>query len=339
MRIGITALADGARRWWGMSRDIVAQSMERLGSGLRINHAVDDAAGLAISEGLTTRLNGYEQGMRNAQEALNLAATAEAGLGSMHDMLQRMRTLAVQAANGTYGPQDREAMQNEVDALMSEIDGVVERTSFNGRALLDGSVSGLRVQVGPDAADGIFLDVASFDTVGLGLRDAGVLSAAGAAAMAVPTAPDPVVAGPTAPARTRPGKGKGKGAPAPASPSPTSPPPAAPSSGATATPGWAISVLDATSAREAMIAVDDAIWSVSRGRSELGAVQNRLEHSVRGSSVAQAATAAARSRLVDTDMAHEMSRLVRHQILGEAAAAMTAQAHATARRGFEELLF
>ncbi|MDO5630174.1 MAG: hypothetical protein Q4G43_17815, partial [Mobilicoccus sp.] len=169
----IDGLAGIAHRWWSAGADMVGQAMERLSTGLRINRAADDAAGLAISQGLTARINGFDQGVRNAQDGVSLLQTAEGGLSTMHEVLQRMRTLAVQASNGIYGTVERNAMQSEMNELISELDRTASRTQFNGFAVLDGTFEARSVQLGPEARDAVTVTIDAFDTTGLGLRGNG----------------------------------------------------------------------------------------------------------------------------------------------------------------------
>ena len=129
--------------------------MERLSSGLRINSAKDDAAGLAISERFTAQIRGLNQGARNANDGISLAQTAEGALKEVTNNLQRIRELAVQSANATNSASDRTALQQEVTALVAEIDRVAEKASFNGIKLLDGSFTSKAFQVGADNGDTI----------------------------------------------------------------------------------------------------------------------------------------------------------------------------------------
>jgi flagellin len=140
-----------AQRNLAMSQLSLQTSMQRLSSGLRINSAKDDAAGLAIADRMTSQIRGLNQASRNANDAISLAQTAEGALGSISDNLQRMRELAVQAANGTLSAPDRAAVQSEVSQLKSEIDRVGNQTSFNGTKLLDGANGGFSFQVGADS--------------------------------------------------------------------------------------------------------------------------------------------------------------------------------------------
>lgn len=140
------------------SQDALSTSLERLSTGLRINSAKDDAAGLAISERFTAQIRGLDQGVRNANDGISLAQTAEGALGEVTNNLQRIRELAVQAANATNTAADRAALQNEVSALVAEIDRVATQTAFNGTKLLNGGFAGAVFQIGANAGDSITID-------------------------------------------------------------------------------------------------------------------------------------------------------------------------------------
>jgi flagellin len=131
--------------------------MQRLSSGLRVNSAKDDAAGLAISERMNTQVKGLTVASRNASDGISLAQTTEGALGKIGDMLQRMRELAVQAGNATNSKGDREALQLEVKQLADEVDRVAKQTNFNGQKVLDGSFAGAVFQVGANSGDNITL--------------------------------------------------------------------------------------------------------------------------------------------------------------------------------------
>ncbi|MFC0677086.1 flagellin [Lysobacter korlensis] len=147
----------------------LATTIQRLSSGLRINSAKDDAAGLAISERFTTQIRGINQAARNANDGISLAQTAEGALGEIGNNLQRIRELAVQSSNATNSGADRAALQKEVDQLKSEIDRVATQTNFNGTKLLDGSFSAQQFQVGANKGETISVDqIASARTSGLG---------------------------------------------------------------------------------------------------------------------------------------------------------------------------
>ena len=146
-----------AQRNLNLSGGSLATSMQRISSGLRINSAKDDAAGLAISERMNTQVRGLTVASRNANDGISLAQTAEGALGKVSDMLQRMRDLAVQAGNATNSKSDREALQAEVKQLSAEIDRVAKTANFNGQKILDGSFAGAVFQVGANSGDNITL--------------------------------------------------------------------------------------------------------------------------------------------------------------------------------------
>ncbi len=155
------------------AQEAMKKSMERTATGLRINKAADDAAGLAIAAQMTAELNGLFQASRNARDAVSLVQTAEGGLSEIGGMVDRLRTLAIQSASDVLGPQERQAIQQEVNQLEDEIGRVVGTTAFNGRKLLDGSMTSARFQIGPQAGqevsialDGVQvpnIDLTSFD--------------------------------------------------------------------------------------------------------------------------------------------------------------------------------
>ena len=146
-----------AQRNLSLSGSSLATSMQRLSSGLRINSAKDDAAGLAISERMNTQVRGLTVASRNANDGISLAQTAEGALGKVSDMLQRMRDLSVQAGNATNSKSDRAALQSEVKQLSAEIDRVAKTANFNGQKILDGSFAGAVFQVGANSGDNITL--------------------------------------------------------------------------------------------------------------------------------------------------------------------------------------
>ena len=144
-----------AQRNLSASQSSLATSMQRLSSGLRVNSAKDDAAGLAIAERMNAQTRGLNVAARNANDGISLAQTAEGALGKVGDMLQRMRELAVQSSNATNSADDRKALQAEVSQLRDEIDRVAKQTNFNGAKLLDGSFSAATFQVGANAGENI----------------------------------------------------------------------------------------------------------------------------------------------------------------------------------------
>ncbi|AGA70315.1 flagellin/flagellar hook associated protein [Desulfitobacterium dichloroeliminans LMG P-21439] len=241
------------------------KSLEKLSSGLRINRAGDDAAGLAISEKMRGQIRGLDQAARNAQDGISLIQTAEGGLNEVHSILQRMRELAVQSANDTNVGADRTALQNEFSQLTSEIGRIKDNTEFNTQKLLDGSATAaLKIHVGANASQAIDVDL---DTAGVDLT-------------AIHTALSAVN----------------------------------------------ISTNQAA-ANTAITTVETQLSSVSAGRSYLGALQNRLEHTIANVSNASENLTAAESRIRDVDMAKEMMSFQKNSILSQAAQAMLAQAN------------
>ena len=153
-----------AQRNLGMSQASLNTSIQRLSSGLRINSAKDDAAGLAISERFTSQIRGLNQAVRNANDGISLAQTAEGALASSGNILQRVRELAVQSANATNSASDRQALNAEVNQLTSELDRIAKTTDFNGRKLLDGSFTSAAFQVGANANQTITATSSNFGT-------------------------------------------------------------------------------------------------------------------------------------------------------------------------------
>ncbi len=158
----------------------LATAMERLSTGQRINSAKDDAAGLAIAQRMTADVRGLAVAIRNANDGISLAQTAESAMGEVTNMLQRMRELSVQASNGTVTGDDRKAMQAEIKQLTSEIDNIGSRTNFNGIKLLDGSAKGVQLQTGSRAGETVKLNIGSSRASDLGTGATAALSATGA---------------------------------------------------------------------------------------------------------------------------------------------------------------
>ena len=188
-----------AQRTLARSSSEMATALQRLSSGLRINSAKDDAAGLALSERLTTQVRGYNQAIRNAGDGISLVQTAEGGIEAITNSLQRMRELAVQSANYSLTDEDRKAVTTEFDELRDEIKRVAEQTKFNGRALLDGSFTAADFQVGANVGETIQVDaITNMGATALGLTSASVgvstASAASSAISTISTALDKVVA-------------------------------------------------------------------------------------------------------------------------------------------------
>ena len=239
------------------------KSMEKLSSGLRVNRAADDAAGLAISEGLRSDIRALEQASRNASDGISLVQTAEGALDEVSTILLRLRELTEQSLNGTLTDAERGYLDSEYQALLEEIDRIAASTEFNGISLLDSSGGSVAIQVGinTNAYDSIAVDLSTNrDSSTLGLTT-GIGSAA-----------------------------------------------------------------DATTAMGQVLA---AIDTVSAARSDFGAIQNRLESSIRNINNQAENLSAANSRIRDVDVANETSRLTSYQILQQAGISMLAQANMT----------
>jgi flagellin len=216
MRINTNVSALNAWRNLTSTDSSMSKSLERLSSGYRINRAADDVAGLAISENMRAQINGLNQAVKNAQDGTSLLQTAEGSLNEVHSMLQRMRELAVQSANGTLQPEDRTQIQTEMDNLTKEVTRITNATQFNSKDLIDGSlqdgkISSVTLQIGPNSGQTVNFSIGAMDAKSLGLsRDvmigsldngtatgaagAAVVSAAGLVASTTGTNPTTTVA-------------------------------------------------------------------------------------------------------------------------------------------------
>ncbi len=252
-----------AQRNLSTSQTALGKSMQRLSSGLRINSAKDDAAGLGISDRMTSQIRGLNQAVRNANDGISLAQTAEGALQETTNILQRMRELAVQSANDTNSAEDRTNLNAEVTQLQSELDRIASTTKFNGKALLDGTMSGATFHVGADAGSTqtISVSIAAADTAALSVGSVSVASQSGA---------------------------------------------------------------DAT-----ITAVDAAITTVDTIRGNLGSVQNRFESTISNLQNVSQNLTAARSRILDADIAQESAAMTKNSILQQAGVSILAQANQT----------
>ena len=258
LRVNTNVEAFNAHRNLSATSMALSKSMEKLSSGLRINRAADDAAGLAISEGMRAQIRGTAQANRNAQDGISLVQTAEGALNEMHSILQRIRELAVQWSNGTLSTSDQAKINSEVSQLTAELVRIRDSSTFNGISLFGAtSPTIVTLQVGAngniDAANntnriGVTLVALSFTTVSMDVSQ-----------------------------------------------------------------------------------IDTAISSVSQARSDLGAIQNRLEHAVANLGVYEENLSASESRIRDVDVASEMVNFTRLQILSQSGTAMLAQANQSAQ--------
>ncbi|MGL5523413.1 MAG: flagellin B [Aeromonas veronii] len=263
-------------------------SYTRLASGFRINTAKDDAAGLQISNRLTSQVNGLDQGNRNANDGISVAQTAEGAMDEVTSMLQRMRTLAQQSANSSNNTDDRVALQQEYDQLTTEINRISGDTTFGGQKLLDGTYKG-SFQVGADAGQTITFKMTSAFTI------TGIASATkGSATVTTTTTGEPYSIAKTTTAVTT-----------------TS----------------VSSIKTAKDAQTAMANLDYMIKAVDSKRAELGAVQNRFDSTIRNQSNVSENLSAARSRIRDADIATETANMTKQNILQQAASSILAQAN------------
>ena len=177
-----------SQRALNSSQSALQVSLQRLSTGLRINSAKDDAAGLAISERMTSQIRGLNQAARNANDGISLSQTAEGGLSTMGDLLQRMRELSVQAANGTNSTSDRAQLQAEVLQLTQEVNRVATTTQFNGQNVIDGTLTGAQFQVGANANQTISVSIASAKATDIGNYTVTSQSGAGIATATAATA-------------------------------------------------------------------------------------------------------------------------------------------------------
>ncbi|CAD7530677.1 flagellin [Aeromonas hydrophila] len=263
-------------------------SYTRLASGLRINSAKDDAAGLQISNRLTSQINGLDQGNRNANDGISLAQTAEGAMDEVTGMLQRMRTLAQQSANGSNSAKDREALQKEVDQLGAEINRISTSTTFAGTKLLDGTFSGV-FQVGADAQQ----------TISFGLDQSMGFSVSGIAKAAGTAVDMGTVIGSAFDVTAIFASGSAGG----------------------------ISISSQSNAQNVLAAADLMLAVVDGKRAELGAVQNRMDSTIRNQANISENVSAARSRIRDADFAIETANMTKQNILQQAASSILSQAN------------
>ena len=230
------------------------KSIQKLSSGMRINRAADDAAGLAVSEKMRSQIRGMEVAKRNIQDGISLVQTAEGAMDEIHNMLQRMRELNVQATNGIYTDADKANIQAETDELIAQIEDIAQKANFNGVNLLAGGAD-IKLQVGLKKGDQL--------TIGAVDVTSGTLGVDG---------------------------------------------------------------LDITS-EDSLKALDDAIVTVATERATLGAIQNRLEHTLSNVTNTHENLTAAESRIRDVDMAKEMANFSAKQVLLQAGMSIAAQAN------------
>jgi flagellin len=285
-----------ANRQLGITTGIQAKSSEKLSSGYKINRAADDAAGLAISEKMRRQVRGLTQASSNAQDGISVVQTAEGALNEVHDMLQRMNELATKAANDTLQSTDRSYIQSEIAALSTEITRTATATEFNNQQLLDGTFTSKNLQVGSET------DSQNQIAVSINRMSASILG------VAAKTKKTTVKKDMGAPANKNDNAKLDKGT-------------------VEKKGDDQISVMTHSLAKNAISAIKNALNSVSQQRSDLGAIQNRLEHTIKNLDNVVENTQSAESQIRDTDMAKEMVKYSNNNILAQAGQSMLAQAN------------
>jgi flagellin len=364
MQVNTNIAANNAYRNLATTQNDLSKSLEKLSSGLRINRAADDAAGLAISEGLKSQVGGLTVAARNAQDGISVIQTAEGSLNEVTSILQRMRDLAVQAGNDSNNTESRAAITTEANALTTELTRISAGTNFNGTQLLDGSEASLSFQVGAnsDASSQIAVDLskANVATIGKGLSsanvgtsyDPGMPVASGTLTFSVTDGSKvtSVVTGNVAIDTTTAASTKAsvaalnsdsafKAGGLTASVDEYGALNIKSSTGGTVTEGGklgpattaskigGLNFSDAAGAAASIATLDKQITAVSTARADLGASQNRFESVIKNLAVSKENLTAAGSRIRDTDMAEEMVKYTRANILSQAGTAMLAQAN------------
>ncbi|MCQ8889088.1 flagellin [Pseudoalteromonas carrageenovora] len=372
-----------AQRNLSTSGSDLATSMERLSSGMRINSAKDDAAGMQISSRLTSQVNGLSVAQRNANDGISMAQTAEGAMNESTNILQRMRELALQSANGSNSTEDRESLQKEVSALQTELTRIAETTSFGGQQLLDGSFGSKGFQVGANAGETITMSLGdiSADKLGSTGREnvSGQLSAANITALLaedaatgdigslsfdyvdekgsstsievdlsnVSDADELALAlnaslnGIGVKATNNSGdvdftggvlNGATLAAVATASDGTTSITEATTieASGTVDQTTALVSDIDISSAlgsSNALAIIDNALGEINESRADLGALQNRFDHTISNLANIEENVSASRSRIQDTDFATETAEMTKNQILQQAGTSILSQAN------------
>ena len=307
------------QRYLGNVQSSLTTTYQRLSSGMRINSAKDDAAGLQIADRLTSQINGLNQGNRNASDGIALAQTAEAGMDEISGMLQKIRTLAVQANNGTNTTEDKQALSKEATALATEINRIAKQTTFAGKTILNGKQTnsidplpnGAGAPPGGAAAgadQSITLQVGSNkgDTISFNLVNLVFSKIAEGGKVANTEFGD--AANAAGKAFTKEANGETK-----------------------------VQFTAAGAPANIIEHMDKMIGYVDAQRADLGAIQNRLESSIRNQSNVAANEADARSRIRDADFAEESANLSQQSIIQQAAASMLMQANTRPQLGLSLL--
>ena len=325
----ITAM--NSNRMLGLTTAAQAKSTEKLSSGYKINRAADDAAGLSISEKMRRQIRGLTQASANAQDGISCVQTAEGALNEVQDMLQRMNELAVKGENGTLTSADRSYIQAEVKQLMSEIDRVQSTTTFNEQSLLDGSFSNKGLQVGAESGQHIGITIKNMNTNELIANALAKGTTFGTANVDANSTDANIGGGKYADGDTNTLKSdmlakfytfdSAKVVDTDVQ---------AKATGNVVAATAGISKSDAPTAADfaALNAfAKSAIKDVSQQRSDLGAIQNRLEHTISNLDNIVENTTSAEAQIRDTDIATEMVRYANNNILQQAGTSMLSQAN------------
>ena len=286
--------AMNSNRMLGVNTQTQAKTTEKLSSGYKINRAADDAAGLSVSEKMRRQIRGLTQASKNAQDGISCVQTAEGALNEVHDMLQRMNELAVKGENGTLSSVDQSYIQAEIKQLMTEIDRVADTTTFNEQNLLDGTFTGKGLQVGAEAGQHIDISITSMNMQNLATKATNCtwVDKSGAAPVTITVTASDVVSKFT-------------------------------NYNSAATNTYAV----ARDFASLNAFVKSALQTVSLQRSDLGAVQNRLEHTIANLDNVVENTTSAEATIRDTDMATTMVQYANNQILAQAGTSMLAQSN------------
>jgi flagellin len=300
VRHNVTAMF--AHRQSALNNTTLTQALERLSSGYRINRASDDVAGLAVSEKLRTQVRGYAVAIRNIQDGMSLVQVAESGLQELHNIVQRMRELAVQSANGIYTDSDRSLIQQEVDQLLNEINRMQTSVEFNRLKLLDGTFSSkapvapgqltsqsiyrgsIFFHVGANESQTIKAHIGTLSVMAMGLQS--LFSSGGAVSGSF-----------SKQFNIKDGNILSNG------------------------------VMSQAKAESAIGIIDSAINLITRNRSTLGAMDNRLTHTLNYAGTIREQLQSSESRIRDADMASEIIEFTKAQVLVQASNAMLAQAN------------
>ncbi len=311
------------QRYLGNVQNQLTPTYQRLSSGMRINSAKDDAAGLQIADRLTSQINGLNQGNRNASDGIALAQTMEAGMDEISGMLQKIRTLTVQAANGTNTSSDRNALGKEIESLANEVNRIAMQTTYAGKKILNGQSKDDESSLfGKDAQNGASKGAGGSDgtmTLQVGANKGDTISFTGKSFMfsKLGTVPDTLVK-------------KDNGVAFQTNEN----------TGAITVVMTKLEFSDATKDNyvgKVIDLMDSMIGFVDAQRADLGAIQNRLESSIRNQSNVAANEADARSRIRDADFAEESANLSQQSIIQQAAASMLMQANTRPQLGLSLL--